>query len=326
MAAVERERLVGRSSTELLGSFGPEARSVPRCPATTARISTWVHDCFVNFGLVALDAALIAIGDDVQIGPGVQLLTPTHPIDPELRRAKWEAAEPISVADNVWLGGGCIVLPGVSHRRGHRGGARGSGDHEPPRRSGGRRQPGPDHPPDGPADMTRAPGTATWQYLAMADERLEVQRLIPAEPHAIFEVLCDPQGHVSIDSSGMLMDATGSGFGDRRHVRRPYGPRGAQRLSDGPLRRDRTITSFRGRPRDRLDDPGQIRPPIGHVYGYLLEPVEGGTQVTSYYDWSNIDPVWREAGIFPVIPESALRATLGILARTVVRAGSASAT
>jgi hypothetical protein len=64
---------------------------------------------------------------------------------------------------------------------------------------------------------------------------------------------------------------------------------------------------------------GQIKPPIGHVYGYRLEPGDGGTLVTSYYDWSRIDPAWREAGIFPIIPESALRATLGILARTVAR-------
>jgi maltose O-acetyltransferase len=69
---------------------------------------------FVNCGLVALDVAAITIGDDVQIGPNVQLLTPTHPLDAELRRAKWEAAEPIVVEDNVWLGGGAIVLPGVT--------------------------------------------------------------------------------------------------------------------------------------------------------------------------------------------------------------------
>jgi hypothetical protein len=55
------------------------------------------------------------------------------------------------------------------------------------------------------------------------------------------------------------------------------------------------------------------------VYGYALEPVEGGTLATSYYDWSSIDPVWKEAGIFPVLSEGALRATLGILARTVTR-------
>lgn len=69
---------------------------------------------FVNTGLVALDVAPITIGEDVQIGPYVQLLTPTHPIEPDARRAKWEAAEPITLGDNVWLGGGVIVLPGVT--------------------------------------------------------------------------------------------------------------------------------------------------------------------------------------------------------------------
>src|SRR5690606_24791532 len=69
---------------------------------------------FVNFGAVFLDIAEITIGADVQIGPNVQLLTPTHPLDPELRRAKWEAAEPITIGDNVWLGGGVIVCPGVT--------------------------------------------------------------------------------------------------------------------------------------------------------------------------------------------------------------------
>jgi hypothetical protein len=53
------------------------------------------------------------------------------------------------------------------------------------------------------------------------------------------------------------------------------------------------------------------------VYGYRLDPIDEGTMVTSFYDWSSIDPVWRESGIFPVISENALRATLGILARTV---------
>ncbi|MGR6920293.1 sugar O-acetyltransferase [[Actinomadura] parvosata] len=69
---------------------------------------------FANYGLVALDVAPITIGDDVQIGTNVQLMTPTHPIDPELRRAKWEAARPITIGDNVWLGSGAIVLAGVT--------------------------------------------------------------------------------------------------------------------------------------------------------------------------------------------------------------------
>lgn len=69
---------------------------------------------FVNFGLVALDVARITIGDDVQIGPRAQLLTATHPVEAEPRRAKWESAEPIVIGDNVWLGGGVIVCPGVT--------------------------------------------------------------------------------------------------------------------------------------------------------------------------------------------------------------------
>ncbi len=62
---------------------------------------------------------------------------------------------------------------------------------------------------------------------------------------------------------------------------------------------------------------GIMQPPIGHVYGYELEPIDGGTMVTSYYDWSNIHEKYRDAAasIFPVISENNLRATLGILAR-----------
>jgi len=69
---------------------------------------------FANFGLVALDCAEIRVGEDVQIGPNVQLLTATHPLDAERRRAKWESALPVTVGDNVWLGGGVIVCPGVT--------------------------------------------------------------------------------------------------------------------------------------------------------------------------------------------------------------------
>ncbi len=70
--------------------------------------------CFANFGLVALDCARIRIGDAVQMGPNVQLLTPTHPTDPAERRSGIEAAGPITIGDNVWLGGGAIVLADVT--------------------------------------------------------------------------------------------------------------------------------------------------------------------------------------------------------------------
>jgi maltose O-acetyltransferase len=69
---------------------------------------------FVNFNLVALDVAPIGIGADCQVGPNVQLLTTYHPVEAEPRRAKLEAAAAIAIGDNVWRGGGVIVLPGVT--------------------------------------------------------------------------------------------------------------------------------------------------------------------------------------------------------------------
>lgn len=99
---------------ELLGAFGPDSHIRPpfRCDyGYQTRIGART---FANFGLLVLDVATVTIGDDVQIGPNVQLLTPTHPVEPGLRRDKWEAAQPIVIGDNVWLGGGVIVCPGVS--------------------------------------------------------------------------------------------------------------------------------------------------------------------------------------------------------------------
>jgi len=158
----------------------------------------------------------------------------------------------------------------------------------------------------------------TGQDADMADERMEVQRTIEAEPSAIFRVLADPHGHVAIDSSGMLQDATGEpakAAGDEFVVHMDR-----ESLNDYPLGRyDVTvhITKFEQDREIAWTIFGNLKPNIGHVYGYRLEPAPEGTLVTSYYDWSEIDPVWRERSIFPIIPESALRATLGILARKV---------
>jgi maltose O-acetyltransferase len=69
---------------------------------------------FLNFGVVILDSAPVRIGDDVQIGPGVQLVTPTHPLDPVERRTQLEWAEPIVVQDGAWLATGVIICPGVT--------------------------------------------------------------------------------------------------------------------------------------------------------------------------------------------------------------------
>jgi Polyketide cyclase / dehydrase and lipid transport len=154
----------------------------------------------------------------------------------------------------------------------------------------------------------------------MTSERFEVQRTIASDPATIFRVLCDPQGHVAIDSSGMLLDATGepvAAVGDTFVVHMDR-----EALNDYPLGLydvTVTITTFDPDREIAWTVVGQIQPPIGHIYGYTLEPVDEGTLVTSYYDWSSIDPIWKEAGIFPVMSEGALRATLGILARTVVK-------
>jgi hypothetical protein len=151
-------------------------------------------------------------------------------------------------------------------------------------------------------------------------ERIEIERLIPADPAAIFRVLCDPQGHVTIDSSGMLMDATGepvTAVGDQFVVHMDR-----EALNDYPMGLyDVTVVITKLVPDREIawTIEGVIKPPIGHVYGYRLEPADGGTLVTSYYDWSTIGDDWREANVFPIIPESALRATLGVLARTVLR-------
>jgi maltose O-acetyltransferase len=99
---------------ELLGSIAPDAHIRAPLYVDYGTYITVGSGTFINYGLTALDVAPITIGNDVQMGPNVQLLTPTHPIDPEQRRNKLEAAKPIVIADNVWLGGGVIVLPGVT--------------------------------------------------------------------------------------------------------------------------------------------------------------------------------------------------------------------
>lgn len=99
---------------ELLGSIGDGAFVKPPLFVDYGDHITIGARTFVNYNLTALDVAAITIGEDCQIGPNVQLLTPTHPVDPQPRRDKLEAAEPITIADNVWLGGGVIVCPGVT--------------------------------------------------------------------------------------------------------------------------------------------------------------------------------------------------------------------
>ncbi len=147
-------------------------------------------------------------------------------------------------------------------------------------------------------------------------ERMEVQRAIAAEPEAVFRVLTDPEGHVAIDSSGMLMAASGGRVGAVGDSFVVHMDREA--LNDYPLGLyDVTVKIMTFAPDRELSWTVEGQLNLGHVYGYGLEPIEGGTLVTSFYDWSSVEQSWKDAQIFPVIPEAALRATLGILARTV---------
>lgn len=155
-------------------------------------------------------------------------------------------------------------------------------------------------------------------------ERHEVSRVIPADAAAIFAVVSSPEGHVAIDASGMLQDSTGvpaTALGDEFVIHMDR-----EALGDLPMGKYDVTVTITGYEQDRfitweVSAPGF--PSIGHYYGYRLEPNDDGTTtVTSIYDWSAVSadmkPYW------PVVPLSALKATLGILERTVRQRAAAS--
>jgi hypothetical protein len=155
--------------------------------------------------------------------------------------------------------------------------------------------------------------------MPVMSERFEVQRTIPADAADIFRVVSSPAGHVAIDASGMLQGWTGepaTALGDTFVIHMDR-----EALGDRPMGKYDVIVTITGYEQDRFitwEVSGEGFPSIGHYYGYRLEPVEGGTLVTSIYDWSAVAERWRGTpGTWPVIPEAALKATLGILERTV---------
>jgi len=105
---------IGALLRELLGAFGEGSYVTPPLYCDYGYNIAIGARTFVNYGAVMLDCAPITIGDDVQIATSVQLLTATHPLDAAERRAGWESASPITIADGAWLGGGVIVCPGVT--------------------------------------------------------------------------------------------------------------------------------------------------------------------------------------------------------------------
>ena len=72
------------------------------------------NNVYFNFNCVILDVAKVIVGSDVLFGPAVQVYTATHPMSAEERRNGLEFARPVSIGNDVWLGGGAIICPGVS--------------------------------------------------------------------------------------------------------------------------------------------------------------------------------------------------------------------
>lgn len=109
-AAEERRELL----MELCGHFGHGSVVKPSFRCDYGYTILIGRNVFVNYDCVFLDCNRITIGDDVQIGPSVQIYTAQHPTDPEIRRSGLEYALPVAVGDNVWIGGGAILCPGVT--------------------------------------------------------------------------------------------------------------------------------------------------------------------------------------------------------------------
>ena len=99
---------------ELMGEVGDQVEVRPPVYVDYGSNVRLGSGTFLNYGCSLADVAPIVLGEQVQVGPYVQLLTPVHPLDATARRERWETAEPITIGDNVWLGGGVIVCPGVS--------------------------------------------------------------------------------------------------------------------------------------------------------------------------------------------------------------------
>jgi maltose O-acetyltransferase len=111
----EQEEVRQAILTELLGGIGGGSWVMPRFQCDYGYLIRLGRNSFLNYDAILMDCAPITIGDDVSIGPRAQLLTALHPMeDHELRRQRWETASPITIGDNVWMGGGVIVCPGVT--------------------------------------------------------------------------------------------------------------------------------------------------------------------------------------------------------------------
>jgi maltose O-acetyltransferase len=99
---------------ELFGSVGDNPDILPRFHCDYGYNIRIGRNAFVSYNCVFLDCAAIEIGDDLQMAAAVQIYTAYHPLERARRVVGWEAAKPIRIGNGVWIGGGAIVLPGVT--------------------------------------------------------------------------------------------------------------------------------------------------------------------------------------------------------------------
>lgn len=99
---------------ELLGSVGPDSVIRPPFFVDYGYNIRLGRSVFLNFNCVLLDVTQITIGDRTQIGPAVQIYAADHPLDPALRSSNLENGKPVHIGANVWIGGGAIILPGIT--------------------------------------------------------------------------------------------------------------------------------------------------------------------------------------------------------------------
>jgi hypothetical protein len=150
-----------------------------------------------------------------------------------------------------------------------------------------------------------------------------VTRRIAAPARRIFEIVADPQGHVDIDGSGMLMAAPDASplraVGDTFEMDMDREP-----LGDLPLGKYKVVNTVTTLVQDvevawTVAAPG--KPSAGHVWGYRLEPIsDNETEVTNYYDWSAVSQEWRERFSWPVVPPAMFEQTLVNLERVATQA------
>lgn len=99
---------------ELFGKVGDNIEIEPTFKCDYGTNITLGSRVFMNFDCVILDVCRVTIGDDVMFAPGVHLYAATHPIDADLRYSGQELGKPITIGSKVWVGGGAIILPGVT--------------------------------------------------------------------------------------------------------------------------------------------------------------------------------------------------------------------